>query len=150
MEDPQEYPEFPGVTERLRAAMKLRGFWDEEKQAPSAAKFCRQYGYDPRHLSMWVNPRNLRRPSLRNIRRLAHDLEISWTYLLLGPTIWDGSEWTLLLRERRSMDVRVRSAKRVRPPGMVGRVRLGTHEPVREPRAGVSSTRIAATPRPVR
>lgn len=131
-----EFPEFPGVTERLRAAMQAAGFWDEYKHAPAAAKFCRQYGYDPRHLSIWLNPRNLRRPSLRNLRRLANDLNVSWVYLLLGPLIWLEPEWTLLQRERRAMDVRVRATKRVRTPGLVGGVRVRTHAPMRRPRKG--------------
>jgi len=94
--------EFTGVTERLRAAMQARGFWNVERDGPAIARFCRTYPqFDARYMALWVNLRVKRRPSLRTLRQLATVLEISATYLLLGPAIYADEEWTRILAQRR-------------------------------------------------
>lgn len=95
--------EFVGVTERLRAAMQARGFWNAERDGPAIARFCRTYPqFDARYMALWVNLRVKRRPSLRTLRQLADVLGVSVSYLLLGPSIYEDQEWTRILAHRRT------------------------------------------------
>lgn len=89
--------EFVGLRERLWIALYEAGYWDEKRQAPSAAKFCARFsGYDAKFLASWLNPRERRRPNLAELKRIAMDLGISYTHLLLGRRVFDSPEWERL------------------------------------------------------
>jgi hypothetical protein len=93
--------EFPGVTERLREALKARGYWNLKRDTAAAAQFCRMFPhYDEVQLAMWCHRRIRRRPKLSTLRRLAQDLEIPLAYLLLGDMVFEAGEWSRLLAQR--------------------------------------------------
>ena len=94
--------EFPGVTVRLREALRVRGYWNAQRDAPAAARFCRMFPhYDEKQFAMWCHLRKRKRPKLWTLRRLAQDLNISLTYLLLGDLVFEAGEWSRLLAQRR-------------------------------------------------
>jgi transcriptional regulator with XRE-family HTH domain len=93
--------EFPGVSDRLRAAFRERGFWPRGRKGPLISEFCRRYaGYDRRAVARWLRPETRHRPGLPHLQQLAQDLEISVTYLLLGPATFAEPEWSRLLAAR--------------------------------------------------
>ena len=96
--------EFIGLTERLRTAMQARGFWDVERDGPAIARFCRTHPqFDARYMASYVSLRVKRRPSLPALRQLAVVLDVSTTYLLLGPFIYEEQEWARILAHRRTV-----------------------------------------------
>jgi hypothetical protein len=111
--------EFPGVTERLREALRARGYWNLTRDTPAAARFCRMFPhYDEVQLAMWCHRRRRKRPKLWTLRRLAQDLEIPLAYLLLGDMVFEAGEWTRLVAQRRRWIAKPGNRSQRRTPPM--------------------------------
>ena len=111
--------EFPGVTERLREALRARGYWNLTRDTPAAARFCRMFPhYDEVQLAMWCHRRRRKRPKLWTLRRLAQDREIPLAYLLLGDVVFEAGEWSRLLAHRRRRIAKTENISRRMPPPM--------------------------------
>src|SRR5262245_19942610 len=102
--------EFPGVGQRLRAAFKARGYWDRQRHTVMSSRFAADHPHhDRKAIAFWTHPKRPRRPQLKNLRILAHDLHTSFSYLLLGDSVLEEQEQTYLIEL-----VMMRSDKNVR------------------------------------
>ena len=66
---------------RLRQAMKLRGFWDEKADEPTATRFADAFGFSQQQVSRWLGGQI---PSFIEGLRLARALNVNAEWLCSG------------------------------------------------------------------
>ncbi len=76
---------FAGPGSRIRARLHTLGYW----RRPAVLRFCAEKEYRPRYLYAWLKNRV---PSPENLRRLAHDLDVSMAWIMFGAAAGEPSD----------------------------------------------------------
>ncbi|MBI4012143.1 MAG: GAF domain-containing protein [Candidatus Rokubacteria bacterium] len=75
----REMGEFTGLGDRIRARLRLLGYWRNDR--PDVLRFCEERRYRPQYVYAWLKNRV---PSRTNLGRLAEDLGVPMAWIVFG------------------------------------------------------------------